>query len=829
MHAPLSWLRDFADFPDDVDLLRSTLDDLGLVVEGTEIVGEGLGDIIVARIDEITAIEGADKVRRVVVDAGAGPVEIVCGASNFVVGDLVPLAPVGAVLPGGFEISRRKMRGVTSNGMLCSGREIGLGDDHAGLLLLTEIKGAAPGQPITETLGIEADVVFDVAVEGNRPDAWCIAGIARDLAARLGLSFSAPAGDPIMIGDTETGDLASATILDEELCRRLSVAVFQNVVVGPSPEWVASRLTLAGMRPINNVVDASNYVMLELGQPTHPYDLDKVEGRTIRVRRATAGESLVGLDGQERPLGVPGRGLGDKGEDCVICDGLDVVIGIAGVMGGSSTEIDEGSTTVLLEAANFDPIAITRTSRRLALRTEAAARFAKGTDPLVLEAATARFGALLALSCPDLAFAADPIVAPPSAPELAVISVPTDRISGQLGIDFSAHDVAELLEPRGFQVTGGSEGLEVTIPSNRPDIRRTHHGVADVIEEIARTYGYSRLPRRSAAWSEPGVPSARQRLRAELRDAFMGLGADEAWTSSLVGPGDIALLGIDEPEIVVANPLTIDESRLRRSLLPGLLRSVNYNLERRQDDVALFEIGATFVHPEVSPSPTQVRAGSAGGREASVPDEPERAMVLMARDGDDARIAVGVAHAVVAALRLTDVRVRTVVDGNPFTAGLHPTRSANLVDAETGSVLGSVGEVDPTLASTLAPASKGRRLAIVDLDVDALADHSKALRMSPTASVVSRFPSSDFDLAFALADDVPADRLIDVITAAAGPLIERARLFDVYRGAGVVEGSRSLAIRCRVVADDRTLSEDEIAAIRSSMIDAASALGALLR
>ncbi len=826
MRAPLSWLRDFASFPEDVGLLRETLDDLGLVVEDVEIVGEGLDDVVVARIDEISAIEGADRVRRVVVDAGAGPVEIVCGATNFALGDLVPLAPVGAILPGGFEIARRKMRGVVSNGMLCSGRELELGDDHEGLLLLTETPGAIPGAALVEVLGIERDVIFDVTVEGNRPDAWCISGIARDLAARLGLEFSVPTSPSPTERGPDASTSVTAEVVDADLCGRLAVSVLTDVTVTDSPPWIQERLRRAGMRPINNVVDASNYVMLELGQPTHPYDLEKVHGPGLRVRRARPGESLITLDGVTRELGKAGRGLGDTGEDCVICDADDVVIGIAGIMGGGTSEISGATTSVLLEAASFDPIAITRTSRRLALRTEAAARFSKGSDPAILEEAIERFAALVALSAPKVVVAASPVIVPSAGIERDRLALSIERVNATLGTELDAVAIGSLLTPLGFDVVDeGAGSLTIGIPMNRPDIRRTHHGAADLIEEIARIYGYSRIPRRAMAWPAPGRPSDRQRLRAALRDVLCGLGASEAWTPSLVAPGDLALLGRDEPEIVVTNPLTHDESRLRRSLLPGLVRAIGYNVDRRQEDLALFEIGAVFVHPDVDREGRSARAGSAGGSEVLLPKEPEMAVAIFARASDDARTALGAAHAVADALGLVDLRL----DASSPVPGLHPTRSAILVDRTTGARLGQVGEVDPGLVEVLASGAGERRLGYVELDLDVLADASRATRRDPAARPVSRFPSSDFDLAFVLADGVQADRLLDVVGEAAGDLLEDIRLFDVYRGPGLPEASRSLAVRVRLCAEDRTLSEDELGQARSAMIEAAGAINAALR
>ncbi len=332
MRVPLSWLRDFAPFVGEPADLAATLDDLGLVVEEMEVVGEGLGDVVVVRVEEISPIEGADRIRKVVVDDGNGPIDVVCGAWNFAEGDLVPLAPVGAVLPGGFEIGRRKMKGVFSNGMLCSGQELRLSEDHEGILRLNDVAGAVAGRPLTEVLGIEPDVIFDLSVEANRPDAWSMAGVARDLAARVGVPFSIPDGAAVRtaaVGEP-IDTLTSVRVEDPELCPRFTARVITGIQLAPSPAWLACRLTLAGMRPINNVVDASNYVMLELGQPTHPYDLDRLGGHGLVIRRAQPGETLVTLDGVERTLGRPGPGLGDTGQDCLICDADGAPVGIGG-------------------------------------------------------------------------------------------------------------------------------------------------------------------------------------------------------------------------------------------------------------------------------------------------------------------------------------------------------------------------------------------------------------------------------------------------------------------------------------------------------------------
>lgn len=826
MLTPLSWLKDFADFPDDVVLLRETLDDLGLVVEGIDVVGEGLDDVIIARIDEIHAIEGADRIRRVVVEAGSGPVEIVCGATNFEVGDLVPLAPVGSCLPGGFEIARRKMRGVTSNGMLCSGRELGLGDDHSGLLILTEYR-AEPGVPLVDVLGMERDIIFDLAIEGNRPDAWCIRGVARDLAARLGLNFHDRILESVPAATVTSGASVSVEVVDQQLCPRFGAAVVTGVAVGTSPDFIATRLERAGMRSINNVVDASNYVMLELGQPTHPYDFDRVDGRGLIVRAARSGEQLVTLDGQERHLGVAGKSLGDQGIDIVICDAHDTVIGLAGLMGGASTEIDSATSTVLIEAACFDAITVMRTSRRMALRSEASARFSKGTDAAGIERAIARFGEILRLTCPGLTFA-NLSVQPEVMAEPLVVELPAHRIEALLGIDLDRSALVNLLEPRGFAVHDSESGYAVTIPTNRSDIREGARGIADVIEEIARCYSYSKIPRRRVAWAQPGSPAERHQLRSTLRTVAVGLGGSEAWTSSLVAGGELRLLGIDEEEIIVTNPLTEGESRLRRSLLPGLLRGLALNLERQQDDVILFEIGSVFIHPSVRSS-RSARAGSFGGSEVEMPDEVDTLTIAFAHEGADASTAVAALALFRQALRLEGLDIDQSTRRSVDLAGLHPTRSGLVRDTRTSVALGVVGEVDPEIAANISPSLEGRRIAIVSLDIGRLADPFTATRRSELAELVSRFPASSFDLAFSVPDVVVAADIEKGLRTATGDLQESVELFDVYRGIGLEPGQRSLAYRITLSSRDHTLDESEIAGIRKACVEAAASLGAVLR
>lgn len=862
MRVPLSWLRDFAPFVGEPAELAATLDDLGLVVEEIELVNEGLGDVVVAAVESIAPIEGADKIRKVVVDAGGGPVEVVCGAWNFEEGDLVPLAPVGSVLPGGFEIGRRKMKGVVSNGMLCSGRELKLSDDHEGILVLNAVEGASAGRALTDVLDLEPDVVFDLAVEANRPDAWCVAGVARDLAARLGLPFAIPATSslpPVQAGggsgtarSLHRADgpsavaLATAQVDDLDLCPRFTCRVITGVVPAPSPRWLAQRLTLAGMRPINNVVDASNYVMLELGQPTHPYDLDRLPGNGLLVRRARPGETVVTLDGVERTLGLPGPGLGDTGQDCLICDAEGTPVGIGGVMGGASSEIDDTTSRVLLEAAYFDPMTIARTSKRVGLRTEASARFERGCDPAGIDRAAVRFCELLALTGGEEMAVADGVIdIVGEVPRPVEMVVRPSQINELLGTELTTEAMVDLLVPLGIGAqrlgadrSDGVDELAVTVPTFRPDIRPAPIGESDIAEEVARIFGYSRIRRRTPAWPQPGKITRFQSERRLLKTVLCGLGCDEVWTAAFVSELDQAVSGFDPPHVEVTNPLVEAERFLRSSMAPGLLRTVIYNAERRQGEVRLFEVGSVFrVADDSGPGKTP---GPAAGLGAVT---TERLCAVFAAEGDDAWAAVAAWRTIADAFRVADWELGSISDLGAVGAVLHPTRSASVlsvgVEGASGNgrgrtvVIGAVGELEPTAVGRLGlvnPDGRPRRVGWIDLDIGVLLDRKRVARRPDQAVPITRFPSSDIDLAFVVEESVPAGRVERTLRDAGGELLESVALFDVFRADAVGEGARSLAFRLRFSALDRTLTDDEVGALRSACIDAVvTAHGARLR
>ncbi len=796
MRVPLSWLRDFAPIEADPADVGDTLDDLGLVVEDIERVGEGLEGVVVARVLAIDPIPSADHIRLVTVDAGDGrSVEVVCGASNFSVGDLVPLGTVGTVLPGGMAISRRKMKGVESNGMLCSGSELGLSEDSAGILVLgsgSDDDGLAadPGTPLIEALGIEPDVVFNLEIEGNRPDALSVAGVARDLAARLHLPFSIPDPHPVE-GGVPIERLARAGVEAPDLCPRLLVRVLVDVKVAPSPPWVARRLVLAGMRPINSIVDASNYVMLELGQPTHPYDLDRLGGGGLLVRRARAGEAIVTLDGEERRLGVPVRG--GEADDCIICDADGSPVGIAGIMGGGSSEITGTTSRVLLEVANFKAMAIARTSARLGLRTEASVRFERGADPEALERAGARVCELVAgvggtTASGSLDVRGD--LAPPP-----VVRLRTDRVNASLGTDLDDATVRQHLAPLGFDVSPEAPGVQrVRVPTFRPDSTRE----IDLIEEVARLHGYARIPRTVPPPPGVGRLTAYQRDRRRVRQVLAGTGASEAWTASLLRPGDHEAAGLDGQSVEVENPLAAEESVLRRTLLPGMLRALAFNASHRYPDLRLFEIGHVFGWP---------RPGE------PLPDETEHLGVALSWPADDARSTVEVWRALCDGLRVDSVSMQAA----PL-PGLHPTRSARLVVGETGAELGGLGEVDPDVLSAFGLDTRGGRVGWIEVDLGLLL--VAAPRRSDQARPVSRFPSSDVDLAFVVDESTPAGAVQETLARGGGDLLVELALFDVYRGEGVPPGRRSLAFRLRFCALDHTLTDEEVGEARRRCIEA---------
>ena len=798
MNVLLSWLNDFAAFGDDIDALAAAMSQLGMAVESIERVGQPIDGVIVARVLERAKHPNADRIGLVFVDVGDGrSLQICCGAFNMQPGDLVPLATIGTVMPDGRDIQRSKMRGEWSNGMLCSPEELGLATDAdrdrgGGIYLLPE--GLPLGAPVFGALGVDADVVFELDLTRNRPECLGHEGVARDLAAFLGLPFATP-GDANAGAPTGVELVAPVTLVDGARCGRFTSTVLTGIEVKPSPQWMADRLTRAGMRPINNVVDVSNYVMLELNAPNHAYDLATLGGGGFRIRLADDGAQLVTLDGVSRTL---------TNKDLLICDANDAPIGLAGIMGGANTEISATTNALALEIAWFRPDGITATVGRTGLRSEASIRFERGRDPMGIDRSIARFVELLRQSCPELQVAAGAVDARGELPAPVTVALRTSRVNAIVGISIDDADVARLIAPIGFIAEDGAvDGVQrVRVPTWRPDCAAE----IDVVEEVARQYGYHRIERVVPTSLEGGRLSARQLDRRVLRQVLVGSGASEAMPNPFLAPGDLDRAGLSNTSIVITNPLVTEESVLRTSLRPGLLKALAYNESHRIAEVALFEIGHVYRLP---------------ARPQSLPDERE--MLAVALAGRDAPAAVAVWQEIEAALHL-DVAIQITV-GEPV--GMHPTRSAFLlevgVDPPLGSPLGLVGEIDPDVARGY---GIDQRVAWLELDLELLLGLAHG-----TASYrpVSRFPSSDIDLAFATPDELSASTLRDALRNAAGPLLVDLSLFDTYRGEGVPAGHRSLAWRMRLQATDRTLTDADLTDVRDRCLTAANALGATLR
>ena len=797
-----SWLEDFARFSAVAsdDEIADALTALGLSVESVDVVGASVPGVVAARVVRTERHPDAAKVHRVWVDAGDGAERHVwCGAFNMSAGDLVPLATLGTTMPDGRHIERRAILGIESEGMLCSADELGLSSDASGILILDP--AVAPGTPLSDIVG-GPETVLDLDVTRNRPDCLGHLGVARDLAAHYKIRCGEPRIDTARRGAKRT---LPVKIVDADLCGRFSLTVMSGITVGPSPAHHARRLAAAGMRSINNVVDASNLVMLELNQPNHAYDADVV-GKGMRIRRARDAETLVTLDGATRHL---------TGDDLLICDAQDRAIGLAGIMGGRDGEVRDSTTTIALEVAWFEPGAVRATSQRLALRSEASSRFERGVDPRGVELAVGRFAALLRETCPQLVVhsgAAD--VRTASMPTPATMSLRLNEVHRVLGTQVAARTATSLLERIGFEVRpvaakassrstsrSPKKGAAKTGPVLRvkaPSWRHDCTDEVDLIEELARHIGYDALGKRVSQSTQPGGLSPVQKRRRFLREIVMSLGCDEAMPSPFLAPGDHekAGIGLTGGVVSLTNPLVAEESILRVSLRPGLLRAVHFNQSHRADDIALFELG--HVYP----------AGS-----AELPDEYESLCLVAA--GADATTAMQWWTEISAALG-----VGAQIDQSRVVDGFHPSRSATL--ARGPVVLGAVGEIDPRVLRRL---GIDGRVACLEVNATRILSEIPA---PAAAKPVSRFPASDFDLAFTVPSSVTAQQVQRALRTAAGALAEDVRLFDVYRtDAGAA--SRSLAFALRLRAADRTLTDDDVATVRDKCVAAVTKLGASLR
>ncbi|NTW29492.1 MAG: phenylalanine--tRNA ligase subunit beta [Coriobacteriia bacterium] len=810
MLVSLKWLRELVDVPIDIKEFVDRLDLTGTAVEAVHHTGAALKGVVVGRILAKERHPEADRLWVTTIDVGdAEPLTIVCGAQNFEAGDKVPVALVGATLPNGLTIKKSKLRGVASNGMNCSADELGLGGAHDGLLILPA--EAPVGQSFAAYRGLSDDVL-ELEITPNRPDCLSVAGVAREVGAvldhgvRILPSKPAESGEPI-------AESVAVAIEDAELCPRYAARLIRGVRIGSSPEWLVERVVAAGARPISNIVDITNYVMFELGHPLHAFDAGLLardaDGRIrIGVRRAQDGETLKTLDGVERRLTA----------DSLLITDPSGPIALAGVMGGEATEVNAGTVDVLLESASFAPASISRTSRQLGLVSEASMRFERGVDRAGCIEALDRAAALMAEY-------AGGTVAPGVVDEYPLPAVPRrislrmSQVNGILGAEIAAQEAAAILGRLGCVVAAPEEALEdavtlvVDVPTFRPDLERE----IDLIEEILRVFGMDRI--------EATLPAGRGRIGALTREqswrervgaTLRASGLNETMTYTFADPADPArmreTLAEDEVQVELHNPMSAEQSVLRRSLLPGLLRAVSYNQRRGVEDVHLYETGTVF-HTSLGrkrPKEHGVVAGVlAGAWHRPAWNEP--AVGLEFFDGK------GVIEALLRELGLARVEMRAAEVPH-----LQPGRSAEVVMA--GEIVGWLGEVHPLVLDSFD--TQGPVTAF-ELNLAALLRSAQDVK---PFSEVPRYPGVDLDVAIVVPEDVTARKIEKSIVSAGGKLLYSARLFDVYRGPGVEPGKKSLAFELVYRAQDRTLTAEEVAANHERLVrKVCSAVGGELR
>lgn len=818
MRIPYAWMATYCDPQLEPEVLAEKLAMTGTEVERVVVSGPPSADNFV--IGKVLAAEphpDADRLRVCTVDSGdESPRNIVCGAPNVAAGQTVVVALPGAVMPGGMKIKKAKLRGVPSEGMICSETELELGEGSDGIMVL-EDGIAAPGTPAADVLPI-SQVVLELEVTPNRTDCFSLYGVAREAHAITGaaLADSPWEGKEIAPGDA-VQSLVSVEVEDSELCPRFTALAFKDVKVGPSPLWLKARLIAAGQRPINNVVDITNYVMWLTGQPMHAFDLDLVPDGALSVRSARPGEKLTTLDGIER----------EPGPDTVLVCDKNGPAAIAGIMGGAVSEVSDSTTSVLMEAATWNGPNILRSSRDLNLRSEASSRFEKQLHPALAVRAQIVAAELMVELCGATVVEGMVDVAAPM-PERAPIRLRAGRVERILGLAIEVDAQAEALELLGFAVERDGEDLLVTVPPDRYyDVTRE----IDLVEEVGRVNDLDRrLPATLPSGSgRVGGLSRQQSLQRRAEDSLREAGFDEIVGWSFTDPEETGRLRITAPDpranaVKLSNPLSEDQSVMRSILLGSVLGAAQRNLARGAESVALFESGRVYLPAgDFGPGPL---GGNFPGEQRPPVNEPHHFCVLAAGSIDPASWAhdaisadffqlKGVLERLAAGLGTT---VQVVAGEQPF---LHPGRSGEiLVD---GRSAGWIGQIHPSVAAEW---DLGE---VVAFEI-ALADLLESSPLGEEKYVdFTAFPPVDRDLAVVLPDSVEASAVLEAAQAAGGKLLKTVTVFDVYRGDQIGEDEKSLALRFRFRADDRTLSDEEITPPWQKVIAALEGLGGKLR
>ncbi|MBI4634560.1 MAG: phenylalanine--tRNA ligase subunit beta [Deltaproteobacteria bacterium] len=803
MQLSYRWLKDYVD----IDLTPTELADLltmtGLEVEAVHEKAPAFTGVVTANISSIKPHPHADKLSLCEVSTGEAVYPVVCGAPNIRVDDIVPLAKVGAGLPGGLTIRKAEIRGVVSEGMLCSEKELGIGEDETGVMILsrgTDRSGCgfaaemAPGKDLAVALDLQ-DAIFEIGITPNRSDCLSVIGVAREIAALTGRELRYP-DLSVREGEEDIVGLTSVEIVDSDLCPRYTARIIKDVNIMPSPLWMRLRLEAAGLRAINGVVDVTNFVMMELGQPLHAFDHRLLAEGRIVVRRARRGEAFTTLDGKDRTLGS---------DTLMICDGLKPVA-IGGIMGGLNSEVAEDTRTILLESAYFNPTSIRRTSRSLAISTDASFRFERGVDPEGVTRALDRAASLMAAIaggrvCKNIIDCYPRKISTPRDIPLRVT-----RANEILGTDLNAGEVTGILERLAMSVDSknGEEGIyRVTPPTFRVDIARE----IDLIEEVARVYGYERIPvTHPVVCAMPVVGGRKNCVEETIRRMLRGGGYSEVITYSFVSPEAVNVLGLageDERHrmVRIRNPFTEDQAVMRTTIIYSLLETMRKNARAGCFDLKIFETGKVFFATNAGELPRE--ANRVGGLLTGLRYDDLWHFTDLPADFYDLK---GVLENIFAGLRISDVKF-DASDGEAF---LHPGRSCGIYAGDR--YVGFLGEVHQDVLSRM---DLKNRSHVFEIDIDILAD---IFSDRVVYSEISKFPSSSRDVAFLVEEQLEADKMIDIARRAGEDLLEKVSIFDVYQGKGIPLGLKSIGLRFSYRSFQRTLTDDEINLVHGRIV-----------
>lgn len=771
MKVTYNWLKTYVDFDLTPEELVNTLTMLGLEVDSMKQVNWEFDGIVVGEVLAKDQHANAEKLSVCQVNIGSARLSIVCGAPNVDVGQKVPVAMSGTRLPGGMEIETTEIRGVESQGMICSESELGISSRADGIMVLEN--NVVPGQKLRDILGT-GDVVIDVDVTPNRPDCFGVFGIAREIAAVTGGELKKPAIE-IKEGQDSISDLFKVTINDREKCPRFTARYIADVDIKPSPWWLAQQLEAVGIRPINNVVDITNFVMMETGHPLHAYDYDLLAGSEIIVKTADEGEEFTTLDEATHKLNQ---------EFLMICDG-EKSVGIGGVMGGLNTEVSEKTTKVLLECAYFNPVTIRRASKRLGYVTEASKRFERGVDPNGLRYALDRAAQLIA-ELGGGTVAKDAIDMYPTRIEPKNVQLRSQRVFDLLGVEIPGDDIESILSRLDFEVQGKND-FTVSVPTFRPDVTRE----ADLIEEVARVYGYDNIPPDTSAVIEQlGLRNPSEAMMTRIRSALTAIGFSEVITYVLNRKNHAELFLEDGADsIQLLNPISEDMSTLRTSVLTGLLNTLRWNINRKNNNLKIFELGTVFSKSDKGPRERIRVSGALTGYSLSESWQRETAELNLF----DAKGTVEY------------LLNRNMMRDWYFSPKAGDTITNNTIAVEVGSqTIGFVGEVKKQILNEF---DVEQPVFVFDLSFDAFLEHCETERQFKP---IPRFPPIVRDIAIVVEESVDSESVAKEISVNGGEFLQEVRLFDVYRGEQVGANSKSLAFTLTFYSLERTLTEKEI-------------------